>query len=72
MQANSTDAKQADTTLIVLMLTLPQVAQALSLSLRFVNTLVLSGKLRSVKFGRSRRIRLTDLQAFVERQAELS
>ncbi|MBA2679551.1 MAG: helix-turn-helix domain-containing protein [Ktedonobacteraceae bacterium] len=54
------------------MLTLPQVAQALSLSLRFVNTLVLSGKLRSVKFGRSRRIRLTDLQAFVERQAELS
>jgi excisionase family DNA binding protein len=57
---------------VILTLTLVQVAQALNMSLRFVNTLVLSGQLPSVKFGRSRRVRLADLQAFVDRQVELS
>ncbi|MBA3825334.1 MAG: helix-turn-helix domain-containing protein [Ktedonobacterales bacterium] len=54
------------------LLTVKQVAQALSLSLRFANTLVLTGQIRSIKIGRSRRVWVVDLRAFIQRQAELA
>lgn len=49
-----------------LLLDLPQVAEALSLSLRSVQGLVYSGQLRSLTVGRSRRVAVADLAAFVE------
>ncbi|MBA3825693.1 MAG: helix-turn-helix domain-containing protein [Ktedonobacterales bacterium] len=68
----ATETAKGDAPPIRMLLTMRQVAQALSLSLRFANTLVLTGQIRSVKIGRSRRVWVADLQAFVERQAELS
>ncbi len=49
-----------------LLLDLPQVAGALSLSLRTVQGLIYSGQLRSLTVGRSRRVAVADLDAFVE------
>jgi excisionase family DNA binding protein len=49
-----------------LLLDLPQVADALSLSLRSVQNLIYRGQLRSLTVGRSRRVALADLAAFVE------
>jgi excisionase family DNA binding protein len=49
-----------------LLLDLPQVAEALSLSLRSVQSLIYAGRLRSVTVGRSRRVAVADLEAFVE------
>jgi excisionase family DNA binding protein len=49
-----------------LLFDLPAVAEALSVSLRTVQNLVYSGKLRSLTVGRSRRIAAVDLAAFVE------
>jgi excisionase family DNA binding protein len=72
MQADQIEVKHEEQPPIIILLTLPQVAQALNMSLRFVNTLVLSGQIRSIKFGRLRRVWLSDLLAFIERQAELS
>lgn len=50
-----------------LLLDLPQVAEALSLSLRTVQKLTYEGRLRSLTVGRSRRVARADLEAFVER-----
>jgi excisionase family DNA binding protein len=49
-----------------LLLDLPQVAGALSLSLRTVQNLIYDGRLRSLTVGRSRRVAVADLAAFVE------
>lgn len=49
-----------------LLLDLPQVADALSLSLRTVQNLIYDGQLRSLTVGRSRRVAVSDLVAFVE------
>lgn len=49
-----------------LLLDLPQVAKALSLSLRSVQNLIYDGRLRSFTVGRSRRVAVADLDAFVE------
>jgi excisionase family DNA binding protein len=49
-----------------LLLDLPQVAEALSLSLRSVQNLCYDGRLRSLTIGRSRRVAVADLAAFVE------
>ena len=48
-----------------LLLDLQQVAVALSLSLRSVQGLVYDGRLRSLTVGRSRRVAVADLDAFV-------
>lgn len=72
MQGNQTEAQYEEPPLIIMLLTLPQVAKALNLSLRFVNTLVLSGQIRSIKIGRSRRVWTSDLRTFIEHQTELS
>ncbi|MBA2677372.1 MAG: helix-turn-helix domain-containing protein [Ktedonobacteraceae bacterium] len=57
---------------IKLLLTINEAAQALSLSLRFVYNLVLTNQIQTIKIGRSRRVPVAALQAFIERQAELS
>ena len=49
-----------------LLLDLPQVAETLSLSLRSVQNLIYAGRLRSLTIGRSRRVAVADLAAFVE------
>jgi excisionase family DNA binding protein len=49
-----------------LLLDLPQVAEALSLSLRSVQGLIYAGKLASVTVGRSRRVAAADLADFVQ------
>ena len=54
-----------------LLLTIDEAAQALSLSLRFVYTLVLTNQIISIKIGKSRRIPLVALHAFIERQMQL-
>jgi excisionase family DNA binding protein len=57
---------------VKLLLTINEAAQALSLSLRFVYTLVLTHQIQTIKIGRSRRVPVTALQAFIEQQSELS
>jgi excisionase family DNA binding protein len=57
VQASRPDAR--------LLLDLPQVAASLSLSLRTIQGLVYSGQLRSLTVGRSRRVAVVDLEAFV-------
>lgn len=49
-----------------LLLDLPGVAEALSLSLRSVQNLIYEGRLRSLTVGRSRRVAVMDLVAFVD------
>lgn len=49
-----------------LLLDLPAAAVALSLSLRTVQTLIYDGRLRSLTVGRSRRVAVADLEAFVD------
>lgn len=49
-----------------LLLGLPEVAASLSLSLRSVQNLIYTGRLRSLTVGRSRRVAVADLAAFVE------
>jgi excisionase family DNA binding protein len=49
-----------------LLLDLPEVANALSLSVRSVQNLCYRGQLRSLTVGRSRRVAVADLDAFVE------
>ncbi len=49
-----------------LLLDLPAVAAALSLSLRTVQSLVHDGRLPSLTVGRSRRVAAVDLDAFIE------
>ena len=49
-----------------LLLDLPEVAGALSLSLRTIQNLIYRGELRSVLVGRCRRVAAPDLAAFVE------
>jgi excisionase family DNA binding protein len=49
-----------------LLLDLPGVAAALGLSLRSTQALVYSGRLPSVTIGRSRRVAVSDLVAFVD------
>jgi excisionase family DNA binding protein len=50
-----------------LLLSLDQAAAALSLSRRTVQTLIYSAELPSVKVGRSRRVAVADLHAYVDR-----
>lgn len=57
---------------VKLLLTINEAAQALSLSLRFVYHLVLTHQIQTIKIGRSRRVPVTALQAFIEQQSELS
>jgi excisionase family DNA binding protein len=51
---------------IKLLLTVEEAAQALGLSRRFFYELVLTNQVLSIKIGRSRRIPLAALQAFIE------
>jgi excisionase family DNA binding protein len=51
-----------------LLLTMEEGAEALRLSLRYFYTLVLTNQVKSVKIGRSRRVPVVELQAFVKRQ----
>lgn len=50
-----------------LLLGLDEAARMLALSRRTVQELVYAGELRSVRIGRSRRIAVVDLEAFVRR-----
>ncbi|MBM3945574.1 MAG: helix-turn-helix domain-containing protein [SAR202 cluster bacterium] len=50
-----------------LLATLGEAARSLGLGLTKVKELVAKGELRSVKLGRARRVRWTDLEAYVER-----
>lgn len=52
---------------IPVLLTLDQVAKALQVSRRTVESLVSSGQLRSVTIGRSRRVTQDDLAQFASR-----
>jgi excisionase family DNA binding protein len=54
-----------------LLLTMEEAAQALSLSVRYVYNLFYTHQIPTVKIGRSRRVSVAALQAFIERQAEL-
>lgn len=47
------------------LLTIPETATALAVSPRTVYTLIGDGKLASVTFGRSRRVRVTALERFI-------
>jgi excisionase family DNA binding protein len=46
----------------------PQVARVTDLGLRTVETLISTGKLRSMRIGRCRVVRRKDLEDFLERQ----
>lgn len=45
-------------------------AEMLAVSVRAVERLLADGRLRSLKVGRLRRIRISDVEAYVERLAE--
>ena len=55
-----------------LLLTMEEAAQSLSLSVRFVYNLFYKNQIPTIKIGRSRRVLVADLQAFIERQAKLN
>jgi excisionase family DNA binding protein len=57
---------------VKLLLTMEEAAQALSLSVRFVYNLFYEHQIPTIKIGRSRRVSVAALQAFIERQSELS
>lgn len=48
-----------------LLLTIPEVAQRLSLGRSFVYQLVMRGEIRSIKVGRARRVPVTALDQFI-------
>jgi excisionase family DNA binding protein len=48
------------------LLTVPEVARQCGICVRSVWTLIKSGKLRSLKIGKSVRVRPTDMEAFLE------
>ena len=53
-----------------LLVNVVEAAEKLSLSKRTVQSLLYSGQLRGVRVGRSRRIAVAELEAFVERLRE--
>lgn len=53
-----------------LLLTVPEVAQRLSLGRSFVYQLVMKGEIRSIKVGRARRIPVTALEQFIATRME--
>lgn len=53
----------------VMLFTIEQVASFINLGKSFVTRLVSSGAIPSVKIGRARRVRLSELRSFVERHA---
>ena len=55
----------------VLLLTVPQAAQALQLSTRTIENLIASGQLKSLKVGGTRRIFSDDLRDFARVGAEV-
>ena len=64
-QENSKPPSQAK-----LLLTMEEAAEMLSFSRRFFYDLVMSHQIDSIKVGRSRRVPLLALQAFVEQQLQ--
>jgi excisionase family DNA binding protein len=59
------DDGDGDTPLMALALNLRRIGDALDVSERTVQRLVISGELPSVKIGKARRVRVDDLQRFV-------
>ncbi len=59
---------RVETTTIKLLLTMEETAQALSLGLNAVYELVYRKEIDSIKIGRSRRIPLASIEAFIQRQ----
>ncbi|MBA3823712.1 MAG: helix-turn-helix domain-containing protein [Ktedonobacterales bacterium] len=64
------EAQQAESVKKIL-LTVNEAARLLSLSRPFLYRLMQRGEIASLKFGSSRRIKLEELLAFVERQSLL-
>jgi len=54
-----------------LLLSAREIALALGVSERFVKGLIYAGELPSLKVGRLRRVRLDDLEAWIEKQRRL-
>ena len=55
---------------VVLLLTIEQAAQALSIGRSLMYELVLSNKVASVKVGRYRRVSVESLRIFVQQQSQ--
>jgi excisionase family DNA binding protein len=55
---------------VVLLLTIEQAAQALSIGRSLMFALVLQNKIASVKVGRYRRVSIEALRVFVEQQSQ--
>lgn len=53
-----------------LLMTVNEVAEATSFSRAHIYRLLASGELASVTIGRARRVRVRDLEEFIERQAQ--
>jgi len=57
---------------IKLLLTIDEAAQSLSMSRRFLYTLIMTNQIYTIKLGRSRRVPLKSLQEFVDSLAQAS
>ena len=55
-----------------LLLTIAEAAAALSLSRRFFYVLVMTNKVKTIKLGRSRRVPVQSLPAFIDSQLQVS
>jgi excisionase family DNA binding protein len=63
-------ATRATPTLGEVLITVPEAARRLAISRSYLYQYLQRGRLPSVRIGRARRIRVTDLAAFVERLRE--
>lgn len=57
---------------IQLLLTMDEAAEAMSLSRVFMYTLMRRGEFQTIKIGMARRVPLSELEAFIERQLQVS